>query len=161
MKILVSACLLGVNCKYDGSNNRDEALIRLLEGHELHTVCPEVLGGLSSPRDPAEIRDNCVVCEDGRSVDREFRAGAAAGLALARKVQPDLVILKSRSPSCGAGEIYDGTFTHTRIPGDGVFAALCRAEGFRVITDEEAPRLLSENALPSEDAAAQKGCCHD
>ncbi len=156
MKILVSACLLGVNCKYDGGNNRNETLIRLLEGHELHAVCPEILGGLPSPRDPAEIRDGRVVCEDGRSVDEAFRAGAAAGLTLARTVRPDLVILKSRSPSCGAGEIYDGTFTHTRIPGDGVFAALCRAEGFRVVTEEEAPAVLSENILPAEDAAAQK-----
>ena len=161
MKILVSACLLGVNCKYDGKNNRNEDFVRLLEGHELHTVCPEILGGLPSPRDPAEIRNGIVVCEDGRSVDEAFRAGARAGLALARMMQPDLVILKSRSPSCGAGEIYDGTFTHTRISGDGVFTALLRAEGFRMITEEEAPALLLQNAPPAEDAAAQKGCCHD
>ena len=142
MKILISACLLGVSCKYDGGSNRSEALVRLLEGHELHTVCPEVLGGLPVPRVPAEIRDGEVVCEDGRSADREFRAGARAGLALARMIRPDLVILKSRSPSCGAGVIYDGSFTHTRIPGDGVFAAMCRAEGLRTVTEDEALSLL-------------------
>lgn len=157
MKILISACLLGVNCKYDGRNNRSESLVRLLAGHELHTVCPEILGGLPSPRDPAEIRNGRVVREDGRSVDSAFHAGAAAGLALARMLQPDLVILKSRSPSCGSGEVYDGTFTHTRIPGDGVFAALLKTEGFRVISEEEALRVFSKAPTPAEDAAMQKG----
>ena len=156
MKILISACLLGVNCKYDGGSNRSEALVRLLEGHELHTVCPEMLGGLPSPRTPAEIRDGRVVFEDGTGADEAFRAGARAGLALARMLRPDLVILKSRSPSCGAGEIYDGSFSHVRIPGDGVFAAALKTEGFRVITEEDAPAVLSKTA-PADGAAFQKG----
>jgi len=157
VKILISACLLGVNCKYDGGSNRSEALVSLLQGHDVRSVCPEMLGGLPSPRTPAEIRGGEVVFEDGRSADEAFRSGARAGLALTRMIQPDLVILKSRSPSCGAGEIYDGSFSHTRIPGDGVFAAALKADGFLVITDEEAPTLLSENILPAEDAAPQKG----
>ena len=123
----------------------------LLKGHELHTVCPEVLGGLPTPRTPAEVRDGEVIFEDGTSADAAFRAGARAGLALARMLRPDLVILKSRSPSCGAGVIYDGSFTHTRVPGDGIFAALLKQEGFRVMTEEEAllelPKILQpENA---------------
>lgn len=146
MKILISACLPGVNCKYDGGNNFLEPLMGLLRGHELHAVCPEVLGGLPTPRTPAEIRDSEVIFEDGTSADAAFRAGARAGLALARMLRPDLVILKSRSPSCGAGVIYDGSFTHTRIPGDGIFAALLKQEGFRVMTEEEAllelPKIL-------------------
>ena len=138
MKILISACLLGVNCKYDGGSNRLEALIALLSGHDVRSVCPEMLGGLPAPRRCAEIRDGRVVLEDGDDADETFRAGARAGLALARFLQPDLVILKSRSPSCGAGEIYDGTFSHVRVPGDGIFARLLKENGFRVITEEEA-----------------------
>ena len=157
MKILISACLLGVNCKYDGGSNRDEELLRLLRGHELHSVCPEVLGGLPSPRTPSEIRDGRVICEDGTSADEAFRAGARAGLALARMLRPDLVILKSRSPSCGSGTIYDGTFSHTRIPGDGVFAALMKQEGFRVMTDEEALAELPKIKLPAKETVPQKG----
>ena len=160
MKILISACLPGVNCKYDGGNNFHEPLMSLLIGHELHTVCPEVLGGLPTPRTPAEIRDGEVIFEDGTSADAAFRAGARAGLALARMLQPDLVILKSRSPSCGAGEIYDGSFSHVRIPGDGVFAGLLKEEGFRVIADEDAPRVLSEMKLPAAESAGGKAC-HD
>ncbi len=160
MKILISACLLGVNCKYDGGNNRTEALLPLLRGHDVRSVCPEVLGGLPVPRTPAEMKDGEVVFEDGTSADAAFRAGARAGLALARMLQPDLVIQKSRSPSCGAGEIYDGSFSHVRIPGDGVFAGLLKQEGFRVITDEDAPRVLSAMKLPAAESVGGKAC-HD
>ena len=155
MKILLSACLLGVNCRYDGGNNRLAALTDRLKGHELHGVCPEVLGGLPTPRVPAEILGGTVVTADGRSVDSEFRAGALAALQLARMLRPDLVILKSRSPSCGAGEIYDGSFSHVRIPGDGVFAAYLKKEGFRVMTEEEA-LLALPNMQPSIEGAAER-----
>ena len=145
MKILISACLLGVNCRYDGGNNRSEALTALFQGHEIRSVCPEMLGGLPAPRLPAEIRDGKVVFEDGGDADEAFRAGARAGLALARLFQPDLVILKSRSPSCGSGAIYDGSFSHVRVPGDGVFAAALKNEGHsdtRSSMDEPALRTL-------------------
>ena len=160
MKILISACLLGVNCKYDGGNNRAEALLPLLRGHDVRSVCPEVLGGLPVPRTPAEMKNGKVVFEDGTSADLPFRAGARAGLALTRMLQPDLVILKSRSPSCGTGEIYDGSFSHVHIPGDGVFAGLLKQEGFRVITDEDAPHVLSAMKLPAAESAGGK-VCHD
>ena len=99
MKIMVSACLLGENCRYDGGNNKDDRITALAEDHELIPVCPEVMGGLPIPRIPAEIRDGVVINREGRSVDTEFRSGAQKCLEIAKKEQPDLVILKSRSPS--------------------------------------------------------------
>ncbi len=137
MKIMVSACLLGENCKYNGGNNRNDALLALLAGHEVITVCPEVLGGLPTPRVPSEIAGGKVVNREGVSVDEAFRAGAARALAIAEREQPDLIILQSRSPSCGVLEIYDGTFTGTRIPGQGVFAALAAQRGFRTADVEK------------------------
>ena len=137
MKIVVSACLLGENCKYSGGNNRSEALLALLEGHEVIPVCPEVLGGLPVPRVPAEIVDGAVINRNGISVDTEFRRGAAEALEICRREKPDLVILQPRSPSCGVGSVYDGTFAGKRIPGNGIFAALAAENGFRVESAEE------------------------
>ena len=144
MKILVSACLLGEACKYNGGSNRNEALLRFLEGHTVIPVCPEVLGGLPTPRLPAEIRGGVVIRSDGVSVDREYRAGALAALAVARREQPELVILQSRSPSCGVREIYDGSFSGKRIPGQGVTAALLTANGFRVLDVAELASFTNE-----------------
>ena len=137
MKIVVSACLLGENCKYSGGNNRSEALLALLEGHEVIPVCPEVLGGLPVPRVPAEIVDGVVINRDGISVDAEFRRGAAEALEICRREKPDLVILQPRSPSCGVGAVYDGTFGGKLVPGNGIFAALAAENGFRVESAEE------------------------
>ena len=137
MKIMVSACLLGENCKYNGGSNRSEALLERLAGHEIIPVCPEVAGGLPVPRIPAEIVKGRVQNREGQDVDAAFRAGARAALELARREQPDLIILQSRSPSCGVREIYDGTFSGKRIPGQGVFAALAIGAGFPVRDAEE------------------------
>ena len=137
MRIMVSACLLGVNCKYNGGNNRNEALLKRLEGHEVIPVCPETAGGLPTPRIPAEIVNGAVVNREGRSVDATFRAGAEAALELAKRERPDLIILQSRSPSCGAKEIYDGSFSGRLIPGQGVFAGLAREAGFAVKDAED------------------------
>ena len=137
MRIVVSACLLGENCKYSGGNNRSEELLSLLSGHEVIPVCPEVLGGLPVPRVPAEIVDGVVMNRDGVSVDEEFRRGAAEALEICRREKADLVILQPRSPSCGVGSVYDGTFTGKRIPGNGIFAALAAENGFRVESAEE------------------------
>ena len=137
MKIMVSACLLGENCKYNGGNNRNEALLRRLEGHEILPVCPETAGGLQTPRTPAEIVNGTVINREGQNVDAAFRAGAEAVLELARREQPDLLILQSRSPSCGVKEIYDGTFSGKRIPGKGIFAGLACEAGFVVKDVEE------------------------
>jgi len=137
MKIMVSACLLGENCKYSGGNNRDEKVLAFLEGHEVFPVCPEVMGGLSVPRSPAEIVSGEVVSREGVSVDREFRLGAHKALDIALREKIDLAILQPRSPSCGAREIYDGTFSGRRIPGSGVFAALMKENGFAVMDADE------------------------
>ncbi len=132
MKIIVSSCLLGENCKYNGGNNRNEKPLRLLSGHTVIPVCPEVLGGLPTPRLPAEIVNGRVTNREGISVDEAFRTGAEKALEIAQKEQPDLIILQSRSPSCGVKQIYDGTFSGTLIPGQGVFTEMARKAGFRV-----------------------------
>ncbi len=137
MKILVSACLLGENCKYSGGNNYSEKAAAFVQGHEVIPVCPEVLGGLSVPRTPAEIVNGEVVTKDGVSVDAAFRAGAARALAIAKENGVELAILQPRSPSCGAAEVYDGTFTGRKIPGQGVFAALLDRENGIPVRDAD------------------------
>ena len=132
MKIIVSACLLGENCKYSGGNNQCDELITLLAGHEVIPVCPEVLGGLPVPRIPAEIVHGTVINRNGVSVDGKFRRGAEEALKICLREKPDLVILQSRSPSCGIGMIYDGSFSGKLVPGNGVFATLAKEKGFRV-----------------------------
>lgn len=132
MKILVSACLLGENCKYSGGNNYSKKVAAFVQGHEVIPVCPEVLGGLPIPRTPAELVNGKVVTAAGADVDAAFRAGAEKALAIARENGAELAILQPRSPSCGATEVYDGTFTGTKIPGQGVFAALLRENGVPV-----------------------------
>ena len=136
-KIMVSACLLGENCKYNGGNNRNEKVLALLAEHEVIPVCPEVLGGLPTPRVPAELQNGVVVTKDGVSVDREFRLGAKKCLELAQKEQPDLIILQSRSPSCGVKQRYDGTISGKLIEGSGVTVELLIQHGFRVVDVED------------------------
>lgn len=137
MKIMVSACLAGENCKYNGGNNRNEKVLEFFAGNEVLTVCPEVMGGLPTPRIPAEIRDGEVVNKAGISVDREFRLGAEKCLEIALREQPDLVILQSRSPSCGVKQRYDGSFSGTLVEGAGVTAQLLIQNGFRVVDVED------------------------
>ncbi len=137
MKILVSACLLGINCKYSGGNNLNPALVEYLEQHEIVPVCPEILGRRPVPRPPVEIVDGVVREKDGTSRDAEFRKGAEEGLRIAREQRIDLAILQSRSPSCGVRRIYDGSFSGVTIPGQGVFAELLIRNGFKVIDVEE------------------------
>ena len=134
---MVSACLLGENCKYNGGNNLNPDLLRLLSGHTVIPVCPEVLGGLPVPRIPAEIVNGAVVNREGISVDDAFRRGAEKALELAAAERPDLVILQSRSPSCGTRQVYDGTFSGTLVRGKGVFAEMAVNAGFRVMDAEE------------------------
>ena len=137
MKIMVSACLAGENCKYNGGNNRNGKVLRLMAENEVITVCPEQMGGLPTPRVPSEIREGVVTAKDGRIVDAEFRAGAAKCLEIARREQPDLVVLQSRSPSCGVKQRYDGTFTGTLVDGAGVTAQLLIENGFRCVDVED------------------------
>lgn len=137
MKIMVSACLLGENCKYNGGNNFSEKVMDFLEGHEIIPVCPEVSGGLTVPRTPSEIVNGVVMASDGRDVDLEFRTGAELCLKKALEENVDLVILKSKSPSCGVKRIYDGTFSGRLIEGQGVFARLMTENAFHVMDEED------------------------
>ena len=133
MKIVVSACLMGESCKYNGLDNYHRELVEACErtGTEVLLVCPEVFGGLPTPRKPSEIVNGEVRTCEGTSVDREFRQGAQRAL--------DIVacILQDRSPSCGAGHIYDGTFSGTLTAGNGVFVDLLLRHGYRVIPASE------------------------
>ncbi|MDO4466048.1 MAG: DUF523 domain-containing protein [Bacillota bacterium] len=137
MKILVSACLLGENCKYNGGNNKSIKLLSYLKNHEVISVCPEVLGGLSIPRIPCEIRNGEVINKEGVSCDQEFRKGAKIALQSAINEKIDLAILQSRSPSCGIKQIYSGTFSKELIDGSGVFAQLLMENGFKVLDIED------------------------
>ena len=137
MTIVVSACLMGENCKYSGGNNYSERLSEYVKGHTVITVCPEMLGGLPVPRPAAEIVNGTVMNKAGENVDREFRIGAERALEIARREKAELIILQSRSPSCGVKQIYDGSFSGTKITGHGVFAGMAIDAGFRVIDIED------------------------
>ena len=137
MKIMVSACLLGDNVKYNGGNNRHEKVLEYIKGHEVVPVCPEMLGGLPVPRAPGEIQDGILRNEDGTSVDYEYRTGAAKALEIAESERIDMAILQSRSPSCGVNQIYDGSFTGRKIKGMGVFARLLSEKGYKVVDAED------------------------
>ncbi len=137
VKILVSACLLGQNCKYNGGNNYSEKVIEHVKGHEVIPVCPEVAGGLSTPRIPCEIVNGVVTNKNGESMDKEFRSGAELCLKKAMEENADLAILQSRSPSCGVKQIYDGSFSGKLVDGKGVFAKLLEENDVKVLDSEE------------------------
>lgn len=138
MRIAVSACLLGVACKYNGGDNLNEHVVRVLEGHEVVPICPEQLGGLSTPRQRSEIRDAEVVNEFGESVDAAFRAGARrAWEQIERAGGCDAAVLQPRSPSCGVGTVYDGSFSGVLVAGDGIFAQLLQAHNVPVFTPDQ------------------------
>lgn len=143
MKILVSACLLGENCKYNGGNNYNRNVVEFVKGHDVISVCPEVLGGLGVPRKSAEIADGIVINEERISVDKEFRRGAAIALKQALEGQIDMAVLQSRSPSCGINQIYDGSFGGKLVKGQGVFAEMLKEYDIRLIDAEDI-----ENANP-------------
>ena len=137
MKIMVSACLLGRNCKYNGGNNFNPKVLDFIEGHDVVPICPEVTGGLPIPRVPSEIVNGIVINKDGINVDYEFRTGAKIEFNKALSENVDLVILQSRSPSCGPKQIYDGTFSKHIIDAQGVFAKMLIDHGFKVIDIED------------------------
>lgn len=135
--VLISACLLGVPCRYDGGEKIHPLAPMLAQGCHLLPVCPEQLGGLPTPRTPAERRGERVVTRDGRDVTAAYRRGAQAALRLCRLCGCETAVLKARSPSCGCGRIYDGSFSGALIPGDGVAAALLKENGVCVMTEED------------------------
>ena len=137
-KILISACLLGVNCKYDGTNNYKEELItNLKEKYDLIPICPEIMGGLTTPRNPSERKKNKVITNEGIDVTRQYQKGAEETLYIANKLNVKKAILKSKSPSCGKNLIYDGTFTMNLIEGNGVTTDLLEKNNISVFTEKE------------------------
>lgn len=135
MKVLVSACLLGRNCKYNGGNNYDPRLGVLLEGREVIPVCPEAC--LGTPRTPMEIRDGILVDREGKVVDGAVRAAVAAILEGLRQEDIDFCVLKSRSPTCGVRQVYDGTFSGMLVDGAGVLAQALMDAGYHVVDAED------------------------
>lgn len=136
-KIIVSACLLGENCKYSGGNNFDPNVAAFAEGREVIPVCPEVLAGLGIPRTPIEIRDGAVVSRDGVNVDAAIRTAVAQILEQLKDADIECAILKARSPTCGVHQIYDGTFTGTLVDGTGVLAQALKDAGYIVLDNED------------------------
>ena len=136
-KVLVSACLLGVNCKYNGGNNKNEKVLKYLEDKQVIPICPEILGGLSTPRTPSEQKGNKVIMKDGTDVTNNFKKGAEEVLYLAKLFNVKKAILKAKSPSCGNGLVYDGTFSHTLVNGNGVCASILEDAGIEIVTEED------------------------
>lgn len=143
--ILISACLLGAPCRYDGRSKPCNAVNELKRTYDLIPVCPEVLGGLPTPRPPAEVMPNgLIVNREGTDVTAQYRAGAEAALRIARQHGCRYAVLKEKSPSCGKGRIYDGSFTGTLIDGDGVTVRLLKENGTRIIGESELASLKTD-----------------
>lgn len=137
MKVLVSACLLGRNCKYNGGNNYSAAAAEFVKDMEVVEVCPEMMAGLGCPRTPIEILDGILMDRDGNNVDVLVRQAAQNALEFAKAQKIDLAVLQSRSPTCGVRQVYDGSFTGRLIPGHGVFAQMLLDAGYRVLDAQD------------------------
>ncbi len=135
--LIVSACLANIHCRNDGAAKPNEVVLRLVAEGKAIPVCPEQMGGLTTPRLPAEIRGGRVIRKDGKDVSTEFARGAQEALKLAQLTGAYSAILKSRSPSCGSGKIYDGSFSGQLVDGDGIFTALCKQAGIEVKSEDE------------------------
>lgn len=131
-KILVSACLLGVSCRYDGTSNANEDIIKLMDKYEFIPVCPEILGGLATPREPSEIVGGAVMSKGGVDVTEQFVKGAEETLKLAKLYGCKKAVLKEKSPSCGFKKVYDGTFSKVLVEGNGIAADMLFKNGIAV-----------------------------
>ena len=140
---IISACLLGCNCKYNGGNNANEAVVRFTKERKYIMICPETAGGLTSPRPPAEIQNGRVIDKEGKDVTVAFVRGSEVSLERVSTESQQVgepiegAVLKANSPSCGCGQIYDGSFSGTLTDGDGIFAAMLRERGIPLMTEEE------------------------
>ena len=134
---LCSACLLGIRSKYDGKSNFNKTLVKMAKREILIPVCPEQLGGLSTPREAAERKGKKVMTKSGKDVTQNFERGAKETLRIAKLLGIKEAILKQRSPSCGCGQVYDGTFSRKIIKGDGITAALLKKNGIKIISEED------------------------
>ena len=142
--VLVSACLLGVDCKYNGSNNKldDKIIHSLKEKYNLIPVCPEIMGGMPTPRNPVEITDGKVFDYDGEEFTKEFEKGSEEVVKLAKLYDATIATLKENSPSCGSNYIYDGTFNHQKIKGMGIAAHKLSKENIKLFNEENVKILL-------------------
>lgn len=139
---IVSSCLVGINCRYDGGNNLNEKVIKLVKEGKAIPVCPEMLGGLKIPRVPAEIVKNedgkrKVINKNGEDVTTEFIKGAMKTVAIAKILEADKAVMKKNSPSCGYGKIYDGTFSNSLVEGNGITIELLIENGVEIITVDD------------------------
>ncbi|MBQ8759690.1 MAG: DUF523 domain-containing protein [Clostridia bacterium] len=141
-KLLISACLYGEKCRYDGKDNLLSCLDLLKEKFTLIPICPEVSGGLATPRNPSEIIGKSVVMNNGSDVTAEYKKGAVAALKTALDNGCKVALMKAKSPSCGSGKIYDGTFSKTLVDGDGITARLLKEHGIKVFDETQISELL-------------------
>lgn len=137
MKILVSSCVMGKNCKYNGGNNCNSRVMEFLKDKEVIEICPELLADLPIPRPSAELVDGVVMSIDGENVDKEYHHAVELAMREIGNVDIDLVILQSRSPTCGVNQIYDGSFTGRLIKGQGLFAQALIKAGYKVVDAED------------------------
>lgn len=136
-KILVSGCLLGENCKYNGGNNYNPRVVEFLKGKEVISICPEIMAGMGCPRNPIEIVDGVLTDCHGKNVDSLIRKSVMEIMERIRDEEIQCAILQSRSPTCGVNQVYDGTFSGKLIPGSGVFAKSLIDAGYLVIDGED------------------------
>lgn len=137
MKVLVSACLLGENCKYNGGNNYSSAVAEFVRGKEILPICPELMAGMGCPRTPIEIVDGVLMDRDGKNVDTAMREAVETAMKQLSSEEIQCAVLQSRSPTCGVNQVYDGSFTGKLIPGTGIFAQALKDAGYRVIDAED------------------------
>ena len=137
MKVLVSACLLGENCKYNGGNNYNPAVAEFVKDKEVLPICPEMMAGMGCPRTPIEIVDGVLMDRNGNNVDAAMRQAVAQAMEMIRKEDIQCAVLQSRSPTCGVNQIYDGSFSGKLIEGSGVLAQALKAAGYQVIDAED------------------------
>ena len=146
MNILISACLLGLACRYDGAISRaafdDDTIKRLTSEHNLVPFCPEIYGGLRTPREPAELQSGKVMSKIGSDVTESYTKGAREALKIAKLLGCKAAILKEKSPSCGSGKIYDGSFTGTLTDGDGITARLLSENGIAIYGESDITELI-------------------
>ena len=137
MRILVSACLLGENCKYNGGNNYNPAVAEFVKDKEVLPICPEMMAGMGCPRIPIEIVDGVLMDRDGNNVDAAMRKAVEQAMEMIREEDIRCAVLQSRSPTCGVNQIYDGSFTGKLIEGSGVLAQALKLVGYRVVDAED------------------------
>ena len=140
MKVLVSACLLGENCKYNGGNNYDGAVAEFVRGKEILPICPELMAGMGCPRTPIEIVDGVLMDRDGKNVDTAMREAVEMAMKQISSEEILCAVLQSRSPTCGVNQVYDGSFSGKLISGTGIFAQALKEAGYRVIDAEDVGR---------------------